>query len=418
MVVERAYWYHDCGALGIAPGTPAHSESHALAAASTAPALPAGGRPTLVDSVFQPRSRLTISPATDSTTIQRFCTALSAHPAVRDVELEQFIGQMAVLLVDATSLSDLITALLNVEQFPVNGLTVTPDGQLSARLDEQAVARWSLPRRTTSEQPAPQQGGARLNELQERVQRLARDLGALVARTPATMPTTAPPRPTPEPSAPLEEPTLAFTGSAYSRPVVEENWAQPPAYEEHEPVADERPVIGTHIWQALDRLAALRQSAAQEADTEQVDNVAREPIALATATLPLESETTPEPAPFFRRVATAVEMASAADANDATPAEISETYVASRSAAPQNIQVVAYPFENFSGVNSFINAVRLLPDVRYVAPRRFRAGTIQLAVDYMGEESLADRLRSLTSFTPHIVQQDDETVTVAIGGER
>jgi hypothetical protein len=77
--------------------------------------------------------------------------------------------------------------------------------------------------------------------------------------------------------------------------------------------------------------------------------------------------------------------------------------------------VIAYPFENFSSVNSFINAVRLLPDVRYVAPRRFRAGTIQLAVDYTGAEPLAERIRTLVAFTPRIVAEDEESVTVTIG---
>lgn len=85
-------------------------------------------------------------------------------------------------------------------------------------------------------------------------------------------------------------------------------------------------------------------------------------------------------------------------------------------AAPRTLQVIAHPFENFTLVNSFINALRRLPGVQHVAPRRFRAGTLQLTVDYAGGEPLVDHLRTLDTFAPRIDADDGETINLAIGG--
>jgi hypothetical protein len=85
--------------------------------------------------------------------------------------------------------------------------------------------------------------------------------------------------------------------------------------------------------------------------------------------------------------------------------------------APDQVQVVAYPFQNFAVVNSFINALRRIPNVHNVAPRHFRGGTIQLAVDYTGREMLSEHIRELTHFDPEIVTEDGSSVTVAIGAK-
>lgn len=348
LVVERAYWYHECPALAAQPGAPT------IAGRTAAPPIPAGGRPTLAETLFQPRLRLSISPVTSTSVIQQFCAELERFPAVRGIDLEQFIGQMAVLDIEATSLSDLIAALLALRELPVNGLTVTADGQISARLDEQAIER-----RAARPAPAAAPPKDALAELQERLQQLSRSLGSLTGRSAASGPATQ--------TAPLSS-------------------------------SDPR----ERLHELAGRIAALKQTGeATTAAREQAAGVS----ASAVAAAPWQTEAKPLPA----------EDDHSAPAT-ATSAQPTGGGVVEPAPAAQSFQVVAYPFENFSSVNSFINAIRALPDVRYVAPRRFRAGTIQLAVDYAGALPLSDRIRALETFAPQIVNETEDTITVAIGG--
>lgn len=363
LVVERAYWYHECPALTAQPSTPT------IAGRAAAPTIPAGGRPTLAETLFQPRLRLSISPVTSTSVIQQFCAELERFPAVRGIDLEQFIGQMAVLDVEASSLSDLIAALLALRELPVSGLTVTADGQISARLDEQAIERRAGIRFTppsapmASPPPAPTTAPPRdaLAELQERLQQLSRGLADLTGR--------------PAASAPAAQTTQA-------------------------PTADPR----ERLHELTGRIAALKQRGEGPTSTE--EQAATPAVGAAVATAPQQTEAQPLPADGDHPAPSA--LAGAQPAGKAVE----------REPATQSIQVVAYPFENFSSVNSFINAIRTLPDVRYVAPRRFRAGTIQLAVDYAGALPLSDRIRGLETFAPQIVNESEDTITVAIGGAR
>lgn len=76
--------------------------------------------------------------------------------------------------------------------------------------------------------------------------------------------------------------------------------------------------------------------------------------------------------------------------------------------------VIAQPFDSFRELNGFVSAVAALPDVRRATPRRFRAGTLHLAVEYSGALSLAALLRRLASFGPTVGEADDGTLTVLV----
>jgi hypothetical protein len=98
------------------------------------------------------------------------------------------------------------------------------------------------------------------------------------------------------------------------------------------------------------------------------------------------------------------------------PAAIAEREPEAQPAPANRVLVVASPFQNFAVVNSFITAIRSLPDVHNVAPRRFRDGAIELAIDYSGRDRLGAHIRGLSHFEPEIVSDDGQTVTVQIGG--
>jgi hypothetical protein len=448
LVVERAYWYPDepefvtnvgrwPETAGAAPGT------QMLGAARTA--------------VASPRLRLAISPATNAMAVEQFCDALAARPAVHGVELEQFVGAMAVLQVDAIGLPAIVAALFELDGYPMVGLTVSGDGQISLRLEDHALARPTRPAIQPPLASAPPAATSQISALQERIARVSRDLGSLSAGNAAT-------RPAAEAVA-----VQPYVAPVAQQPVIDYAPAEPDWQPESATPATPAPApVGMHIVQALDRLAALRQGATAGAETEppasaeneaqpdeqayiqadppadpradeQVDEQAHE----QNDTVVIDAEPENEhatifaaplardraPMPFPRLAAPEDgEEADAADVAEDQPTlseppawrgmEVAAVALAPQSnvpGTPQSLQLIAYPFENFSGVNSFINAVRLLPDVRYVAPRRFRAGTIQLAVDYAGVEPLAERIRSLDSFMPRIVSEDEESVTVTIG---
>jgi hypothetical protein len=444
LVVERAYWYPDepefvtnvgrwPETAGAAPGT------QMLGAARTA--------------VASPRLRLAISPATNAMAVEQFCDALAARPAVRGVELEQFVGAMAVLQVDAIGLPAIVAALFELDGYPMVGLTVSGDGQISLRLEDHALASPARPAIQPPLPSAPPAATSQISALQERIARVSRDLGSLSAGNAATRPAA---------EAVVVQP---YTAPVAQQPVLDYAPAEPDWQPDSATPATPAPApVGMHIVQALDRLAALRQGAAAGAESEataiaesesqpdeqpytqadpSADGQIEEQAHEQTGTMVIDAESENDhpttfaaplahdraPMPFPRLAAPDDEQdANAADVAEDQPTlsepsawrgmEVAAVAIAPQGAVPgtpQSLQLIAYPFENFSGVNSFINAVRLLPDVRYVAPRRFRAGTIQLAVDYAGAEPLAERIRSLETFMPQIVSEDEESVTVTIG---
>jgi len=83
-------------------------------------------------------------------------------------------------------------------------------------------------------------------------------------------------------------------------------------------------------------------------------------------------------------------------------------------AVPESTTVEASPFASFSALNAFISALSGLPGVTYAVPRRFRAGTLQLAVEYTGAEPLRDLITRLAAFTPQVVSEADQTLTVTV----
>jgi hypothetical protein len=80
------------------------------------------------------------------------------------------------------------------------------------------------------------------------------------------------------------------------------------------------------------------------------------------------------------------------------------------------LTVVAYPFASFTLLNSFIQSISGLGGVGFVTPRRFRGGSLQLAVDYAGGEPLAERIERLEQFHPRVSTGDDGQITVVIEG--
>ncbi len=79
-----------------------------------------------------------------------------------------------------------------------------------------------------------------------------------------------------------------------------------------------------------------------------------------------------------------------------------------------SVTVIAYPFLKFSAVNLFLNAVSELSGVRHCAARRFRDGTLHLAVDYAGTTPFRERLIGLAGFGPRLISEDEHTLTVAL----
>lgn len=76
--------------------------------------------------------------------------------------------------------------------------------------------------------------------------------------------------------------------------------------------------------------------------------------------------------------------------------------------------VIAQPFASFRDLNGFVSAVAALPGVRRAAPRRFRAGTLHLAVEYSGPLSLASLLTRLEPFALTIGEGEDRVVSVLL----
>lgn len=478
LVVERAYWYHDCSAQ------PASQTGAPALAHAAGPALPAAGQSMLVDSAFQPRLRLTISPVRDSGAIQQFGAALVRSPAVRGLELEQYVGQVAVLAVDATSVSELVAALLSVEGFPVSGLTITADGQLSARLDVQTADTMPPPYATPAPAippftppfasplpPAPtvpttfaasRIEPGKLSDLRSRVQRLSQDLSQMLAGSappptsqgfayppqqaspaPAPLSTDEPPHPSAVENAERHAPSPAESGEhdvAASADAPHDPFTRPPGSDpSHAPDFESLlPAHASTLWEGYDRGNSNGHSAYEPSAGPFGVAVQEPPTGEIAAEEQRALRDTPEAAPdthpptpgedaetwdvaAFGAAAVEDRVDAQPDAAGAGAAQLrAEPALPAQRRAPdtaQSMQVVAYPFENFSGVNSFINAVRLLPDVRYVAPRRFRAGTIQLTVDYAGDEPLGERLRTLAGFSARVVSESSDTVTVTIGGD-
>lgn len=85
--------------------------------------------------------------------------------------------------------------------------------------------------------------------------------------------------------------------------------------------------------------------------------------------------------------------------------------------AAQGVQLVARPFSNFGQLNRFITAIGGLPDVRSVALRRFRDGTLWLAVDCVNTGAFSARLRAQREIPIEIVSEGEGTIEVAVREE-
>jgi hypothetical protein len=113
-------------------------------------------------------------------------------------------------------------------------------------------------------------------------------------------------------------------------------------------------------------------------------------------------------------------------AGDATPVEDGSRRITAHSDAAiaraggrleaRTITLVAYPFESFSLLNSFLTALSGVAGVAFAAPRRFRGGTLQLAVEYSGEEPLSARILRLSRFQPRVEVETYDSLTLAIEG--
>jgi len=155
------------------------------------------------------------------------------------------------------------------------------------------------------------------------------------------------------------------------------------------------------------------------AETPVAEQPAATPAEPASAWPNAEPEAPPPSAPEELPEPAATTAAGAVEAEVITRpfgATAERTPSAGAQSLPDQVQVIAYPFENFGAVNSFINAIRRIPDVRHVAPRRFRGGIIQLTVEYAGAVPLASHLQVLEGFEPRVVSNEGDTVSVAIGG--
>ncbi|MHB8575981.1 MAG: hypothetical protein ACYDCQ_11695 [Dehalococcoidia bacterium] len=427
--------------------------------------------------------RVLVSPIHDSSTIEQFNAALLGASSVVSAELEQFVGQTAVLAVDATSASDLISALLGLDRFPLTGLTVAADGQLSVRLDESGAAHRDLPATAgpvfatpsapvlpapaVQQSPQPDPTADPLQNLRDTVSRLSGRINQVLHEGRSGV--VIPQRPTPPvETAPVawEEQRAATAFDATVQAAHLRSITRPADYEPH----------GEQAGAALQATTSPAAVAATEDDGRAVRHFFRhatpvEPVVaapegvpeplLTDTPLPDEHDTLPifadvsalpadEAAPIARAQAPAVPD-DMSDTTEPSPVTARQAFLANREAfaaldepltpeatirsvgasaavadagetvqqpaeTQDKLQVVAYPFENFAVVNSFISALRRLPDVRHVAPRRFRGGAIQLSVDYSGAEPFANLIGTLTHFEPQIVSDDGETINVAIGG--
>jgi len=460
LVVDRAYWHHECAKPPTLIEPPTDNEQTATS----------GVAPRAAQSLLEARLRVLVSPMRDSNTIEQFSAALQTADCVRRIDLEQFVGQTVVLAIDSPSVAELIAALLNLPGFPLAGLTISADGQLSVRLDELAVSR-SAPligarladttplhheegqasvqaqaaRAAVSSDAAAMEGlTSTVNRLKSQLNRVLNEMNAPAARTALAATTAEAPqqivRPdrvpgaaTPEGSVmdqqrvPVPEPASSFFRS--TGPLDEQNASA--AWHETAAAAD----------------APAGQVTGQDRPRRSFPMYVDEPVATgwrqSPASSPVEATVQAEPpagaGPSSALTVVSLEAVEVEPFEENSRFEHGEAYVPQRRASspgevlsesnesmprrrsdttPEKLQVVAYPFENFAGVNSFINAIRLLPDVRHVAPRRFRGGTIQLSVDYSGSEQLSEQIRGLDDFEPRIVSQEGDIINVAIGGSR
>ncbi len=79
------------------------------------------------------------------------------------------------------------------------------------------------------------------------------------------------------------------------------------------------------------------------------------------------------------------------------------------------LRVVAYPFENPTVVERFINALSNADGIGDVAAQPLLNGALQLTVEYASPVPLAERLAGMAEFAPRIVADDGDSVTIALG---
>lgn len=381
---------------------------------------------------------LQVSPLTDSARIARFIAFLHRDAGAPRVDLEPHQGQEYLFEVSVPP-SRIIEALLDSPDFRPRSLRSFAEGRLQVRLSgsEPATAAETRTAPPAGAVPprAPASNRAPPNSDGEAARRQAPPTTAIAmpSSNHVTMPEAAPESETLPVAEDQQQIVDALKRLSH---VLDESLdavaapAGAASYEPEEaPAVEEAPVTAASP-------AAEERSGPDAAETKVAAEERFEPDVAETETpaavtppvpaAPEEERRQPvAEAPIFLRAsdgeadeAAGAFAAEAPRAERETEAEVpAETASAAGSAAEAGVQLIARPFSNFGQLNRFITVIGALADVRSVTLRRFRDGTLALAVDCADAAAFGSRLRTQREIPVEVLSEGDGTIEVTVQEE-
>ena len=342
---------------------------------------------------------LQVSPLVGSARIARFVAFLHRDVGAPEVDFEPHQGQEYSFQLPLPA-DRIIEALLDSVDFRPQSLRSFAAGRLHVRLADvqpgsaaeiqRAPAPSETPQPESRPDAAPLARDAETNRQQTAPGAGISDQGANHSSAPPIE--AAPEKAAPEPAAPI--------------------------------VSEER-----RLFDALTRLShVLGSSAAEESlsrsttdEPAAADAELASSVPTASAGVEESREPSAEAPVFLRGDERAVEDAPEEDARRSVPE--SETSAPERpvpapdGAPATGVQLIARPFSNFGQLNRFITAIGGLTDVRSVTLRRFRDGTLWLAVDCADATAFGARLRAQHEIPVEVLTEADGTIEVTVREE-
>jgi hypothetical protein len=341
---------------------------------------------------------LEVSPLSGSARIAHFIAFLHHEVGAPEVDLAPHAGHEYAFQV-ALSPERLIEALLDSVDFRPQSLRSFSEGRLQVRL------AGAEPARIYATEGAP---------------------AAAARPQPVAGAVSAPPAPE------VEQSEIVAAPEAEVAQPTDRSAAAPDTAQEAEPVA--LPASEEHqLFEALTRLShvldeSLAEPAAEPAEqADTVSSVAAEPAAVPAApaeAIPAVDAPAQSSAPAMQSTSTEDrsedhrrDERSAVSAAAPPVTEAAQPAVPQGAPAESGVQLIARPFSNFGQLNRFITAIGALTDVRSVTLRRFRDGTLWLAVDCVDARAFGARLRNQRDIPVEVVSEGDGTIEVTVREE-
>ena len=346
--------------------------------------MPEGSPTSAAQSGDGAGTSLQVSPLAGSARIARFVTFLHRDVGATRVDIEPQPGDEYTFQIPLP-LDRIIEALLDSIEFRPQSLRSFAGGRLQVRLPAAEQVSVAAPASPEAGPVEPQASSASETE-------------PLAARTP---------------EAARTQPPMPQEASEVERSAPEAAAA---------PAADER-----QLFDALTRLSNMLDASTvpSDATAPAAESIPDEPALdaepSAEAPMPVASVEAVEAPPTEESEAEELPEAAAAEERRMAPQSEDEDpappVAAGGASGEAGVQLIARPFSNFGQLNRFITAIGGLTDVRSVTLRRFRDGTLWLAVDCSDAAAFGARLRGQSEIPVDVLSESAGTIEVTVREE-